>query len=111
MPALARSVAVAILAVMFLTPGLGALAQEFGDAEAGRALAREVCATCHAVEDGDGAYPAAPAFRAIAEVPGMTSTAITVILRTPHREMPDLILTPEEIRDVGAYILTLKESR
>ncbi len=111
MPTLACSFSVGILAVGFLAlPGPGAIAQEFGDAEAGREFAREVCATCHAVEGGDATSPhsAAPTFRAIAEVPGMTATAITVILRTPHRQMPDLILTPEEVRDVAAYILTLK---
>lgn len=91
-----------------------AAAQGLGDAIAGRDLARSVCAECHLVEvtapaDALSPNPDAPSFRTIAEVPGMTAIAIRVILRTPHRQMPDIVLTPEEIRDVAAYILALKE--
>jgi hypothetical protein len=35
--------------------------------------------------------------------------ALYVILQTPHREMPDLILAQQEKDDVIAYILTLKD--
>ena len=38
----------------------------------------------------------------------MTATALSVILRNPHREMPDLILKSPELADVISYILTLK---
>lgn len=41
-------------------------------------------------------------------MPGMTATALSVFLRTPHRAMPDLILKPDEIRNIASYILTLK---
>jgi mono/diheme cytochrome c family protein len=81
-----------------------------GDAEAGHAFARKVCAECHAVE-ADAAvspHPNAPTFTRIAAEPGMTETALSVILRNPHREMPDLILEPEERANVISYILTLK---
>ena len=111
MRALAHSLSVAVLALGLLAlPRAGATAQEFGDAEAGRDFAREVCATCHAVEGGDSVspHPAAPTFRAVADVPGMTEMALFVILRNPHRQMPDLILTRDELHDVAAYILTLK---
>lgn len=98
------------LAVSLALTASLASAQEFGDADAGRDFAREVCATCHEVE-GEHAYSPhanAPTFRTIANVPGMTATALFVALRTPHREMPNLILAPEEMSDVIAYILTLK---
>jgi mono/diheme cytochrome c family protein len=100
------------LIVALMTLGqAGAVAQEFGDAQAGRDFAREVCAACHEVEGQDvgSPHPDAPTFRRIAVEPGMTATALFVILRTPHREMPDLVLTPDETRDVAAYILTLKQ--
>ena len=32
-------------------------------------------------------------------------------LATPHPKMPNLILTPEQLSDVTAYILSLRENR
>ena len=52
-----------------------------------------------------------PAFRSIADTPGMTATALRVFLTSSHPKMPNLILTPEEITDVTAYILSLREHR
>jgi hypothetical protein len=52
-----------------------------------------------------------PAFRDIANTSGMTATAIRVFLTSSHPRMPNLILTPEEIADVTAYILSLRNRR
>jgi len=41
----------------------------------------------------------------------MTATTIRVFLTSSHPKMPNLILTPAEIADVTAYILTLREHR
>ena len=98
------------VALFAILCGPSAAAQEMGDAVAGHEFAREVCAVCHAVEV-DAAlspHPSAPTFTRIAAEPGMTATALSVILRNPHREMPDLILAPPELANVIAYILTLK---
>jgi mono/diheme cytochrome c family protein len=112
MHGLGRSI-VAMLALGFpALQGAAALAQEFGDVEAGHALAREVCAVCHEVEgeDAPSPHPEAPTFRQVAEVPGMTAMALNVFFHTPHNHMPDLVLTRDEIRNVSAYILTMKPS-
>ena len=86
-----------------------AAAQESGNPEAGLRFARSICAECHAVEgDRDSPNPLSPTFVEIANVPGMTTAAIVVLLSNPHRNMPDLILERGELRDVAAYILTLK---
>ena len=71
---------------------------------------REVCAGCHAVRRGETRSPAAeaPSFERIANVPGMTSLALAVALRTPHRTMPNLTFEAAELRNVIAYILSLK---
>lgn len=89
---------------------VSAAAQESGDPVAGHEFARQVCAVCHAVDAGetDSPHPSAPTFDRIAAEPGMTATALSVILRNPHREMPDLILKSPELADVISYILTLK---
>lgn len=88
----------------------GVRAQETGSAKQGMELAREVCAECHAVESGQifSPNPKAPTFDDIAGTPGMTATALSVALRTPHRDMPDLILSSEQISAISAYILSLK---
>jgi hypothetical protein len=44
----------------------------------------------------------------IAKTPGMTSIALTAALRTSHRRMPNIILPDEELKDIVAYLLTLK---
>jgi len=93
--------------------GSGAIAQDDGDAEAGHAFARSLCAGCHAVEADatDSPNASAPTFRRIAIEPGMTAIALSVILRNPHRDMPDLILSPTQRANVIDYILTLKPGK
>jgi len=41
----------------------------------------------------------------------VTATALKVFLTNSHPKMPNLILTPEEIADVTAYILSLRDHR
>jgi cytochrome c len=85
-------------------------AQTLGDRAQGRNLARQVCAECHAVGASPGVSPNpnAPPFELIANLPGMTSIALTAALRTSHREMPNVILKPDELSNIIAYILSLK---
>ena len=98
------------LVVLVSGGGGGALAQDAGDAGKGHDFAQEVCAECHAVEtDMDSSpFSPAPTFKEVANVPCMTATALRFVLQNPHRQMPDLILRPEDLRHVVAYILTLK---
>ena len=81
-------------------------------AERGLALARENCATCHAVEAGQNRSPnaAAPAFEELASRPEMTRMALATLLQIPHRSMPNLILEPNEIDDLSAYLSVLGSS-
>lgn len=84
--------------------------KDIGQPAKGFALARQVCSVCHAIDKTQARSPndAAPRFEVIANVPGMTATALTVALQTPHRSMPNLVLEPDELRDVAVYILSLK---
>jgi mono/diheme cytochrome c family protein len=88
-----------------------ATAQPLDDPEKGLALAQKDCSECHAVirNDTRSPRPTAPAFQKIAEIPGMTGTALYIALQTPHRTMPNLMLEADELRDISAYILSLKE--
>ncbi len=96
--------------VVLVSGGAGSLAQDAGDAGKGHDFAQEVCAECHAVETDMDSWPfsLAPTFEEVANAPGMTATALRFVLQNPHRQMPDLILRPEDLRHVVAYILTLK---
>ncbi|MBS3651592.1 c-type cytochrome [Pseudaminobacter sp. 19-2017] len=82
------------------------------DVRQGRALAREVCASCHAVLGDQSRSPVAeaPSFKTIAMTPGMTAAALNVWLTShDHFSMPRIELSRDEVRNVSAYILSLKD--
>ena len=85
-------------------------AQETGQTVKGLALAQKVCAECHAIDKRQvrSPNPAAPRFEAVANVPGMTAIALTAALQTSHRTMPNLMFDRDELRNIVAYILSLK---
>jgi mono/diheme cytochrome c family protein len=89
-----------------------AQAQQSGNAQQGLRLAREVCAPCHLVvkEAGGSTNPDAPTFEAIARTSGLTSAALTVMLQTPHRNMPNIVIKGDDLKNIIAYILSLKET-
>jgi len=95
--------------VMMLTLGSAALAQE-ADVEAGAAYAEQVCAACHAVLPNEqiSPLPQAPTFQSVADTPGMTELALTVWLQSSHPTMPNIILKPDDLRNVVAYIRSLE---
>ena len=97
-----------VIAVALLAPA-GAAAQD-ADVGAGAAYAEQVCAACHAVlpHENLSPLPQAPTFQSVADTPGMTELALTVWLQSSHPTMPNIILTPDELRNVVAYIRSLK---
>ena len=100
-----------ILASVIFAGGGSLNAQQIGDIGEGRRLAEADCAQCHGVDKN--AYSsnlAAPAFDDIANTPGMTARALTVALRTSHRDMPNLIIKGHDVEDLVAYILSLKSN-
>ena len=101
-------------AILFVLLGMSAAsAQESGDPRLGLEVAMEACASCHAilrVEDRSR-NPNAPPFAEVANVPGMTATALQVALQSPHKTMPNLMLEPDELRNLIAYFLTLKTDK
>jgi mono/diheme cytochrome c family protein len=83
------------------------------DIRNGQALARQICADCHAVRPAEVQSPNrnAPSFEDIASVAGMTPVALKVALRSSHREMPNLILDDDDLDQIVAYILSLPGDR
>jgi mono/diheme cytochrome c family protein len=95
-------------------------AQEVADRDAGRRVAVEVCSPCHAVLPGEGVDPNPDPlpfeelvplpFEDIANTPGATEMMLYAWMTTTHPTMPDVVLEHEELRDVVAYILSLREA-
>ena len=52
--------------------------------------------------------PEATPFQTVANAPGMTEMALTVWLQTSHPTMPNIILEQDDLRNVVAYIRSLK---
>lgn len=79
--------------------------------ELGRQAAQRLCAQCHAFE---GPVPPAgslmpPPLSTVANMPSTTELSLRAFLYTPHLKMPNLILTPGEVADVIAFILSMRE--
>ena len=86
------------------------LAQQTDQSNAGHVLANQICTQCHSVEKQPGPSPAvaAPRFEDVANSPGMTAAALKAFFQTSHRTMPNVILTPDQMDELIAYILSLK---
>jgi len=103
--------AMVLTAAMLLALASEALAQE-ADIEAGAVYAGKVCAACHAVmaNEQHSPLPQAPTFQSVADTPGMTELALSVWLQSSHPTMPNIILEQDDMRNVIAYIRSLKSN-
>src|SRR3954470_24533689 len=101
-----RSLLTAVCMVLGIS---AAFAQETGDPRLGLEVATDACASCHAVlrVEDRSPNPNAPPFAQIASVPGMTATALQIALLSPHKTMPNVMLEPDELRNLIAYFLAL----
>ena len=113
--------ALVLASALCLPISLAVLAQEVGDPEAGLAVASEVCAACHVVSPD---HPRSPDLQAlpfealqplpfidIANTPGVTEMVLYAWMASSHPTMPNIVLGAEELNDVIAYIISLKEER
>ncbi len=104
--------AVPVLTVVVLVASLhGAVAVGAGDTDAGHKIAVTWCGNCHVVgrEQQSGASNGAPTFTAIADMKTTTWLGLHAFLQTPHHRMPDMQLTRDEMDDLTAYILSLRQ--
>ena len=87
-------------------------AQQIGDIRQGHQFALDGCASCHAVRKGQTQSPlaTAPSFEEIANTPGMTEAALNFWLSAQvHPTMPLFMLSSQQVRNVSAYILSLRK--
>ncbi len=103
--------AAAGLAVLVLG-SLPSHADGIGNPARGLEYAQANCAGCHAIlkDETESPNPDSPAFAAVAATPGITRTALSVFLQSPHPTMPNLIVEGEDADNLIAYILSLKAS-
>ena len=79
------------------------------DKHAGEALAKKLCARCHAIDDTSASpFEKAPAFRVIANRYSVWSLqeALAEGIATGHTEMPEFVLNPDEINNLLTFMDT-----
>lgn len=87
---------------------------EPGDVAKGRAFVEAHCSGCHAVgPTGTSPYAPAPPFRTLHErydVEGLAEAFAEGILvgHKGEKQMPEFVMTPEEIDDLLAYLKSLE---
>lgn len=104
-------VRVGVLAAGFIASGaVASEAEELGYVDAGFKFAGERCAECHDITSRNPMTTGSgiPTFATVANTPGMTRTSLVVWMQTSHPEMPNLILEPQDLDNVIAYILSLR---
>ena len=86
-------------------------AQEPGDVTAGGVLAEKWCSSCHVVASTQklGSANGAPTFFAVARKKSTTRLSLRVFFQSPHDRMPNLQLNRDEVDNVSAYILSLRQ--
>jgi len=71
----------------------------------GSTLAQRWCTGCHVVSgDQIKGTDLAPSFASIAERPGYNAEKLASFLLEPHPKMPNMALSPEETKDISAFI-------
>jgi len=82
-----------------------------GNTKRGQELSQRVCSGCHSVSPGSAATVNAdvPTFAAIANLPDATAERLAGRIIVPHPPMPNVQLTVAEMRDIIAYILSLRQ--
>lgn len=97
---------VALLAIRLHNAGG---AEQSNDVAAGQRLAEAWCAQCHALgATSPGTFGRAPDFVRIANRTSTTELSLKVFLRSNHRNMPNLIIAPDQADVLTQFILSLK---
>lgn len=101
-----------VFAVMFgILTIAPAAAQEriHGIAASGKVIAERWCAACHIVSPEQTTGSAdLPTFMSIAKAAADDTDPLEAFLADPHPVMPDMSLTRQEIRDLVAYVASLR---
>jgi cytochrome c553 len=101
-----HKLSVVLGAVVALGMGSG---NAFADVRSGQVIAERWCASCHLVTpDQAKAIEGVPPFAEVAQREDVTPEGLRAFLSSPHPLMPDMALTRDEVRDLVAYIKSLR---
>lgn len=96
--------------IVLTVAGLAGSALAQGNAETGGAIAERWCSSCHLVSpDQTNAVADVPSFMSVARRSDSEIDALAGFLADPHPPMPDMSLSRDEIRDLLAYIRSLRD--
>ena len=82
------------------------------DAAQGEGLAQKVCAVCHIPQQGAPRLQGTadiPTFGEIARKSGQSAERITGAIILPAHPMPQIALTKDQMNDIAAYTMSLKQ--
>lgn len=99
------------LAVFAASAAMAQTRLNTGDPVNGKTVGERLCASCHAVTAPAASSTTNPdimSFPALARRPNLSAEYLAGRIIIPHPAMPDTSLNVSEIRDVIAYILSLK---
>ncbi len=94
--------------IVLATATTAAAADDLSRSQAGHVYAETYCSKCHGIGAGPSPLSQAPRFKDVAEQPGVTAMSLQAFLQSSHPTMPNIIIEPEDMRNVIAYILSLK---
>jgi mono/diheme cytochrome c family protein len=100
-----------MISALMLTPAVAQSVQLGpGDAGHGRVIANTWCSACHLVAPGENRAVVAdvPTFTSIAQRLPTDVDVLAAFIANPHPPMPNLGLSRQDIKDILAYIATLK---
>ena len=105
--------AAAVILLVFVTVASAQnprIAIASGDPAYGRMVAVTWCSACHLVgaEQGGAVNADVPSFASIAQRLPSDTDVLAAFIAEPHPPMPNLSMSRQDIRDVLAYIATLK---
>jgi mono/diheme cytochrome c family protein len=100
-----------IALVLAMSAASAQVVTDVGNPQAGRAFALRNCADCHLVSPRQPTPPSVakvPSFQAISKMRSTTEMSLRAFLSTPHPNMPNFVVAPNDQADVIAYILSLR---
>lgn len=94
--------------VLALATATGAqAAQDPQLVQQGRLLAQSLCADCHTFGGARRSDRQPPDLADVGAMAQTTPLSLRVFLKSPHANMPDIILEPAQIEALSAFILEL----
>ncbi len=110
----AKLLGVPLLLVLGACATDGTEAPYEGNASMGMLIARDSCASCHAVSlAGESPNDHAPEFREVINRPGMTADSLTAWLNEAHNYPTEMgvHLEPHQVDSLVAYMLRLRSEQ